>query len=294
LLKVTALQPVLGFLGARAVPIGASVVVHAAVIFTAVGHPAGAAADARADAVEVEVSTLTPVPDEAEREKPPLDAPHEEPHAAAHHHTHPYPVPESHDWTPHDPSLVHTFAPAALPLPASPTAPTPPARIETETETAPPPAAATAALPQFDMTVGAGAPGTHGAVTSTAPTAPHAGGGVAGAGMPGADDGADAPVPESAVTTPARLASGGAPPYPPEARAFGIEANVPLELVVSPAGVVESARGMGGTGGMAARAGHGLDEAALAAVRGYRFVPATRGGRPVRVRMRWVMSFELR
>ena len=43
-----------------------------------------------------------------------------------------------------------------------------------------------------------------------------------------------------------------------------------------------------------AHIGYGLDEAALAAVRGYRFAAATRAGSAVAVRMRWLMRFQLR
>ena len=41
------------------------------------------------------------------------------------------------------------------------------------------------------------------------------------------------------------------------------------------------------------RAGYGLDEAALQAIRAYRFSPALRAGHPVRVRMRWTIQFRL-
>jgi protein TonB len=276
LLKAATLHSLFGQVGARAVPVGASVVVHAAVIFTAVGHP-GRADDTTADVVEVDVATLAPAPDEPEPARPPEA--HDEPHAAAHHHTHPYPVPESHDWTPHDPSLVHVVAPAALPLPAAPAAPPPAPAPQVETS-----APDHEELPHFAITVGVGPATVHGAVVAAAPPAAAQAGSSGGAPFEGDGDG---PVPESSVTTPARLASGGAPPYPPEARELGIEASVPLELVVSASGAVESARSL-------TRAGHGLDEAAVGAVRGYRFVPATRGGRAVRVRMRWAMKFELR
>ena len=52
------------------------------------------------------------------------------------------------------------------------------------------------------------------------------------------------------------------------------------------------------TPGVLARAlthvGYGLDEAALRAIRAYRFSPARRAGRPVPVRMRWSVQFRLR
>ncbi len=96
----------------------------------------------------------------------------------------------------------------------------------------------------------------------------------------------DAPVPEQGVSVRAQLARGGAPPYPPGARAEGVEGDVALELVLSTSGTVDSVRVVKGVG-------HGFDEAAVAAVRNYRFSPATKDGHPVRVRMRWTMEFRL-
>ena len=80
---------------------------------------------------------------------------------------------------------------------------------------------------------------------------------------------------------------GNAPTYTAAALSAGVEADVPLEIVVSEAGTVQSARGV-------EHVGYGLDEAALQAVRSYRFTPALRGGKPVPVRMRWLMRFQLR
>jgi len=96
-----------------------------------------------------------------------------------------------------------------------------------------------------------------------------------------------APIPEQAVDGQARLVRGVAPAYPDTARADGLEGDVHLELVVGTSGAVENAsvtRGMG----------KGLDEAALSAARQFRFAPATKAGRPVRVRMSWSMQFRLR
>jgi TonB family protein len=94
-------------------------------------------------------------------------------------------------------------------------------------------------------------------------------------------------LPEQSASTAARLARGAAPTYPTLARQEGIEADVPMELVVSARGAVESARVLG-------HVGFGLDEAALGAIRGYAFTPAIKDGRPTRVRMRWTMQFRLR
>jgi TonB family protein len=88
------------------------------------------------------------------------------------------------------------------------------------------------------------------------------------------------------VDVPARLIESAPLRYPPDARAAEIEASVPLEIIVDGQGRVISQR-------VLARAGHGLDEAALAAVRAYRFSPARRQGLPVRVRMRWQVQFRL-
>ena len=62
---------------------------------------------------------------------------------------------------------------------------------------------------------------------------------------------------------------------------------MPLEVVIDRTGAVQSARTL-------ERVGYGLDEAAVAAVRRYRFSPAHRAGKAVAVRMRWVLRFQLR
>jgi protein TonB len=133
-------------------------------------------------------------------------------------------------------------------------------------------------MPHFAIAIGGAAGQPSGAVAQSGGPggAPHAAGVAA----------IDAPLSEQGVSSPARLARGGAPPYPPSARADGIEGDVVLELVLSAAGSVESAR-------VVKPAGHGLDDAALSAVRGYRFSPASKDGHAVRVRMHWTMQFRL-
>jgi TonB family protein len=84
-----------------------------------------------------------------------------------------------------------------------------------------------------------------------------------------------------------RLLTGPPATYPATAEAAGVESSVPVELVIDARGAVQSAVALG-------HVGYGLDEAALAAVRAYRFAPARRNGAPVAVRMRWVVRFELR
>jgi protein TonB len=61
---------------------------------------------------------------------------------------------------------------------------------------------------------------------------------------------------------------------------------LPLEIVVNASGSVVDAR-------LLRHAGYGLDEAALRAIRAYRFAPAQRAGHGVSVRMRWVVDFRL-
>lgn len=89
------------------------------------------------------------------------------------------------------------------------------------------------------------------------------------------------------VGVPARLLASAPLVYPARARAAEIEGDVEVEIVVDTRGRVVDAR-------VARPAGYGLDEAALVAVRGYRFSPASRDGAAVRVRMRWSVQFQLR
>ncbi len=133
------------------------------------------------------------------------------------------------------------------------------------------------APPRFTVAIGSG----------LAPAAASAPSFVAAApGRAPTKGGDDAPISEDGVSAPARLSHGEPSPYPESARRQGVQADVPLELVVSSSGVVEEARAL-------SRSGYGLDDAAVAAVRRYRFRPAMRDGVPVRVRMRWVMQFRL-
>jgi protein TonB len=111
---------------------------------------------------------------------------------------------------------------------------------------------------------------------------------AAASGPPGsaAEGGTDA-VSERDVNVPARLLSSSPLVYPPVARKAEIESDFPVEIVVDADGRVAAARAVN-------RVGYGLDEAALRAIREYRFSPALRAGRPVRVRMRWTVQFRLR
>ena len=89
------------------------------------------------------------------------------------------------------------------------------------------------------------------------------------------------------MDTAAKLLTGNNASYTSEALAAGVEADVPLEIVVDTTGAVASAQSL-------VHVGYGLDEAAVRSVLGYRFAPARRGGRVSAVRMRWLMRFQLR
>ncbi len=95
-------------------------------------------------------------------------------------------------------------------------------------------------------------------------------------------------VADSDVTERARQVGGASPVYPSDARAQGVELGSPLpfEIVVDSSGRVASARALH-------HAGYGFDEAAMTALRTYRFTPATRAGHVVPVRMRWTVDFRL-
>jgi TonB family protein len=109
----------------------------------------------------------------------------------------------------------------------------------------------------------------------------------AGSIAPAPSSDPDATFAERAVDVPAKLLRGDPAAYPVAARADGLEGDVVLELVVSRLGDVESAR-------VSRPLGHGLDEAAVDAAHAFRFAPAMKDGRAVRVRVRWTMQFRLR
>ncbi len=148
-------------------------------------------------------------------------------------------------------------------------------------ETAPESKLATASVtedsagPRFTMTV-APTTGSVGGIGPSASSGSGAGGGPA-----------NAPIPAANADIPARLRAGSLPAYTAAALSAGVEANVPLEIVVSEVGVVTSARGT-------AHVGYGLDEAARQGVLAYQFTPAVRRGKAIAVRMSWLMRFQLR
>ena len=192
---------------------------------------------------------------------PPAPIMHSQRAILAPHHSHPYPVAPGHDLTPHDPALRHD-EPARSADDAGPV--TPEALGD-----APSPI-----TPRFVMTMGSRA------------RIPDAGAAIDGRAGTTSFGVADKPVPEAAVDTAATLLSGCAR-YTRQAEAAGVEATVPLEIVVDRTGAVIDAR-------VLAHVGYGLDEAALQGIRAYRFSPARRAGKTLAVRMRWMMRFQLR
>jgi len=235
------------------------------VVFVAFGHPARPCAAPQTDPpAPVAVDVLTePAPDSP----PPTGAVarvESRSFVPPPTHTHPYPVPPDHDAHPHDPSLVHVPLALASSLP-----------VDTRVADAPAATPAPAAPVRFAMTV------TTGPVAATAAPAE-----ASPSGDPAS--GTDAsPLPEEAVSSPARLSAHDDPKYPFEARVQQIEGDVTLSIVVAESGRVIEAR-------VLEPAGFGFDEEALRAVRGWRFTPALRDGRRVAVRMRVPVSFRLR
>lgn len=97
--------------------------------------------------------------------------------------------------------------------------------------------------------------------------------------------------PAAPVSTPARFdaayLNNPRPPYPPLARRMGEEGKAVLRVLVSPDGLAERVE-------LAETAGSPrLDEAAVEAVRRWRFVPAREGDRAVAAWVRVPISFKL-
>jgi protein TonB len=76
------------------------------------------------------------------------------------------------------------------------------------------------------------------------------------------------------------------PVYPRFARRIGKEGTVMLRLTLDEGGSLKNVE-------LLEKAGHGFDEAAVAAVRASRFRPALRHGRPVSCRAILPVRFEL-
>lgn len=150
-------------------------------------------------------------------------------------------------------------------------------------------AAETSRTAEAPAVVSAPATAAHFVMTApvSVPLSAGAAAGAAGVVTVGVAPAVTTPLSEREVDVAPRLLAGAPPAYPASAETAGVESSVPVELVIDPRGAVTSAAALG-------HVGYGLDEAALAAVRGYRFAPARRNGAAVAVRMRWVVRFELR
>jgi TonB family protein len=247
-------------LGTRGFVLGASALLHVAV-FGMAAHLKMPSAGS--DLGETTTATESDIAIDVSRVALPEAA-----HPLEHHHahTHAYPVSPDHDAVDHDESIEHTPYLADDHSHADH-----PADAPSDIVTAP---ASAAALPKFSISIG-NAPTAHGAVQTN---------GV-GTGAVAADD--DAPVGVDHVAEAAHLVSSVLPVYPADARNEEVEADVPLEIVVDKSGVVKSVRPLG-------RVGYGFDEAAMSAIRQYRFSPAARGGHAVAVRMPWTVQFRLK
>jgi protein TonB len=101
---------------------------------------------------------------------------------------------------------------------------------------------------------------------------------------PGPKTDAAAPVPDYAVTTPPLPQGRCAGAYTDEARAAGIEGVVVLDLVVGEDGRVRDID-------VTQKLGHGLDQAAIAALRACKFTPGETDGKRVAVK---VHGFKIR
>ncbi len=247
-------------LGMKIASVALSISAHAAIALAAVhggasGDPSARAGARPAELLAPELAIVEPAAENRSNE--PARRERETHHVG---HTHPYPVAADHDVTPHDPALPHIRVSSSN---GDPSVTTPPAADALPTSPA-----------RFALMVARS--------SSEAGEQVPASGGDSNAGSADAE-----PVGENTVDLPATLLAGSAPAYTREAESAGVEANLPLEIVVDARGHVAMARAL-------RHAGYGLDEVALRSVRDYRFAPARRAGRPVAVRMRWVMRFELR
>lgn len=137
--------------------------------------------------------------------------------------------------------------------------------------------------------------------TSAAPPVPLLAAGLGGLsfGLPGLDgaladatsdligDVGDVVMTEDAVDDPPRPVSTVAPEYPVRARAKGVSGFVTLSLLVGADGSLQDVRVL------EARPAGVFDQAAMDAVRQWRFQPAMYEGRPVSMRARQTLRFEL-
>jgi protein TonB len=94
------------------------------------------------------------------------------------------------------------------------------------------------------------------------------------------------PVEEYLVSRMPRLAQEVRIPYPEEARRRGVQGAVVFDLLIDQSGVVREVKLLDGPG-------YGLNEAALGAIRSFKFLPAEVEGRAVAVRIRYAYRFVL-
>lgn len=94
------------------------------------------------------------------------------------------------------------------------------------------------------------------------------------------------PVDEFLVSKMPRLKSEIRIPYPAEAKAAGVQGPVVMDLLIDQTGRVREVNLVSGPG-------HGLNEAAVLAVRGFEFSPAEVEGKSVAVRIRYSYRFVL-
>jgi TonB family protein len=132
----------------------------------------------------------------------------------------------------------------------------------------------------------AGAPPVHATEPQTAP--------VAGPASPTPAPPSPTPAPTPPPATPPAepellppvLKERATAVYPPDALRDRIEGSVGLELTVDDAGHVSDAH-------VTSPAGHGFDEAALAAARSFVFEPAHEGGKPIKSAVQFAYEFHL-
>jgi TonB family protein len=259
----------------RAAPLVASAVVHVAIAGALVvsgGHATmGTRTQSAILEAEVDVTPELVAPPRPEQTQTTQTTSPNVASRSTHTHTHTYPVGPSHDARPHSPSEPHEHAAPELTREAHPAHEEPAAPVSTA-----------AALHRFTLPSGSVANSAGAGQKSTTD-------GSNGAATPAAGSGPtnDAVFPASSVQVSAKLVHALVAAYPVDARADDLEGDVLLEIVVDREGHVVDAR-------IARRAGHGFDEAALLAIRGYRFSPAEREGHRVRVRMPWSVQFRLR
>lgn len=98
---------------------------------------------------------------------------------------------------------------------------------------------------------------------------------------------ADQPAPKKALVVPPKLLHFEPAPYPAEAEAAGLQADVVLKLTIDQSGAVTQAVPV-------EPVGHGFDEAAVAAALKFTFEPGTRDGQPIRAQILYKYSFTLK